>query len=113
MLPLDHPLVQVVQGARETVGRHWLNDADSVLAALGIDQPSPVGPATSASSSREAIKRWKARFVVPAIRRMEDQWFLEQLAKLNHDGLIPYGELVPIRGVADPVVSWAPWGATM
>ena len=51
--------------------------------------------------------------MVPAIRRMEDQWFLEQLAKLNHEGLIPYGELVPIRGVADPVVSWAPWGATM
>ena len=51
--------------------------------------------------------------VVPAARRMELQWFVEQLARLNSEGLIPYHELVSIRGLPSDSLRWAAWGKTM
>ena len=108
----------VTSGALRATGRNWLNDAEVIMLGLGITDVFGVDGWRRLDRSQQklckaALKAWKHRVVLPAIWRTESEWFYEQLAKLNNDGLIPYIDLLPLRRPWSLAVRWAPWGSTM
>ncbi|CAK0861875.1 unnamed protein product, partial [Prorocentrum cordatum] len=62
---------------------------------------------------KRAVKHWKRTVVLPAVLAYEQAWFVLQLGAVGTSGLLPYRELIPIRGPLSAGVRWAPWGRTM
>ena len=90
-----------------------------IMCALGISLEItdfvPLTPVQreDPQARRTAIRRWKHTLVVPAVRAAERAWFAQQLAALNTEGRIPYGELLPLGQPWLPGMRWASWGKSM
>ena len=114
-LPEVSPVCGVVQAASRVIGDTWLDHSRQVMLHFGIvdDMLLPVGDRLDAKVRKQQVKAWKDRVVAPAVRRKEDEWFLEQVSKLNSSALIPYSELLPLRAAFPNRQRWAPWGRTM
>ena len=117
-LPPGSPVAQVVAGTRATTGATWLDHAAEVTRALGITNDFPADTLSEAARAdpvarKRAVKHWKHSVVLPAVQAYEQAWFVLQLGVVGTGGLIPYRELIPVRGPLSPGVRWAPWGRTM
>ena len=62
---------------------------------------------------KSRVRQWKVLVVAPRIRRMEDDWFREQLASLGAEQVVPLTVLLPIWQPTPPSIRWARWGKTM
>ena len=117
LLPPDNPFEAVLRGVALVPGKCWIRDVETIMDDLGITNDIGENWERQDRSFRAAtklrIKNWKRCVVIPAVRRVEERWFREQLAGLNDEGLVPYAELVPLRSPWPAAYRWAPLGKTM
>ena len=122
-LPDDSPVNNIILGASEVTGSTWMDHARIVTQNCGIEPGSAwdfvrYSGLTDADinlpASRKAkVKRWKIQVVAPRIRRMEEDWFREQLVLLGSEGVVPLQLILPTRQPTFSTIWWAPWGKTM
>ncbi|CAK0829238.1 unnamed protein product [Prorocentrum cordatum] len=116
--PHGTPVAQVVAGTRATTGATWLGHAAEVSRALGITVDLPAGALSEEARAdpearKRAVQHWKRTVVLPAVLAYEQAWFVLQLGAVGTSGLLPYRELIPVRGPLSAGVRWAPWGRAM
>jgi hypothetical protein len=113
----DHPAALAAQGILESGLRGtWLDHSLAVMSWLGVEQDfwEYVDMAAAAewgpSQRKGHLSKYKEKVVVPAMRRVEVTWFMQQLSRLNEEGTVNYSELVPMRQPWARDLRLAMWG---
>ena len=97
-LPCDHPAARVVAAAARSVSDTWWDHVEQMMKDLGVERgisdvcASAWPPKPDNASRKVVAKRYKTVYVRPRLAKCDRQWFVDGIARLNNEGLVPYND---------------------